>query len=191
MSTGLGDLYEAVRGRKALVEPPRGWAGGTAARWRGLFESAAGPGCSRRGCRDPLVGCGPGWSIWSRCIRVSDTGYFWWRPRGGGESTPVRRSRAWTRVGRVGSRRGAGWRHPVSGRQVYAALRPPVARRWVSPTSRVTRGGGFRLRGNESDTKVAVVQPGRQGPRLFGYRGQWLFMTGPEDGLPGRSLGEP
>ena len=65
------------------------------------------------------------------------------------------------------------------------------ARRWVSPTSRVTRGGGFRLRGNESDTKVAVVQPGRQGPRLFGYRGQWLFMTGPEDGLPGRSLGEP
>ena len=48
MSTGLGNLYEAVRGRKALVEPPRGWAGGPAARWRGLFEGAAGPGCSRQ-----------------------------------------------------------------------------------------------------------------------------------------------
>ena len=126
LSTGLGDLYEAVRGRKALVEPPRGWAGGPAARWRGLFEGAAGPGCSRQWLLGS-TGCVRSWlGRWSRCIRVSDTGYFWWRPRGGGESTPVRRSRAWTRVGRVGSRRGAGWRHPVSGRQVYAALRPPV-----------------------------------------------------------------
>ena len=126
LSTGLGDLYEAVRGRRALVEQPRGWAGKTAARGPGCSGARLGPVVHGSGCRDPLVGCGPGWSIWSRCIRVSDTGYFWWRPRGGGESTPVRRSRAWTRVGRVGSRRGAGWRHPVSGRQVYAALRPPV-----------------------------------------------------------------
>ena len=111
---------------RSAVEQPRGWAGSTAARGPGCSGARLGPVVHGSGCRDPLVGCGPGWSIWSRCIRVSDTGYFWWRPRGGGESTPVRRSRAWTRVGRVGSRRGAGWRHPVSGRQVYAALRPPV-----------------------------------------------------------------
>ena len=45
------------------------------------------------------------------------------------------------------------------------------------------------MRGNESDTKVAVVQPGRQGPRLLGDRGQWMFMAGPGGWAPGSYSG--
>ena len=47
--SGLGDLYAAVRGCRALIEPPCGWAGGPAARWRELLKARPGPVASGRG----------------------------------------------------------------------------------------------------------------------------------------------
>ena len=47
--SGLDDLYEAVRGCRALIEPLCGWAGGPTARWRELLKAQPGPVASRRG----------------------------------------------------------------------------------------------------------------------------------------------
>ncbi len=47
---------------------------------------------------------------------------YFWSVQGEEGNNPGRRSRAWTRVGRVGPWRGAASLHPGSGLQVYAAL---------------------------------------------------------------------